>query len=283
MTRGLRPARAIAALALLVSGCLGFGDLTGGTDEDAGVAASDASLGDASAALLDAAKNGEASVLTDSGGPFCEQHKIAVFCADFDESDAAQFGFTGSSVTDGGFLGVDPAIWKSPPGSLHAGNVALLSGMSTVADVQRATGVTAVTNMTVDFDLQADQLASTAAIESLAIVFSSATRSAIQLNLSTTSSDLGEEILQTDGGKMFFPHYLKTPIPTGTWVHLTVSLDFVAHTISASVDGSPSVVDSPLNAGFTLGPLTINVGNAFSPGPTSGASVHFDNLLIDAK
>jgi hypothetical protein len=283
MARGLRPARAIAALGLVVSGCLGFGDLTGGGADDAGsTTTSDASSGsDVFIGDKDAPTSFDAA--TADGAPYCEQHKSSTFCADFDESDAAQFGFTGSILTDGGLLSVDDLVSESPPGSLHAGSGPLNSGDQAFGDVQRTTGLTPTSSVTLDFDVMADTSPpASSPLESLAIIFASSTRSALQLNLTATSAVLGEEIVQVDGGKEFFPHLLANAIP-GSWTHVTISIDSSMRTVTVTVNGAPSLMATSFNAAFTFGPVAINVGNAFAPGPSPGSSVHFDNVLLNIE
>jgi hypothetical protein len=276
-----RRARAITVVALLFPGCLGFGDLMGG-GADGGSAMTDASLGD-----VVIGNDGNLGI-TDGGtgdaSAFCAQHASATFCADFDESDAAQSGFTGSIASGGGFFSVDHVEFRSAPGSLLAGSFALDSGAQSYGDVQRTTAITPTTSATLDFDLFADQLPPlTSTIESLAIVFESPTRSALQLNLNTTNGNVGEEIVQLDGGKSFYPHYLAGAFPTGAWTHVTIALTFSPTREVSVTIGSAAPIVSPINSEFVTGTAQLNVGNAYAPGPSPGSTLHYDNIVFNVN
>ncbi len=280
MLGAARPARAITVFALLFPGCLGFSELMGGGN-DGGSEVTDASTSD-----VIIGNDGHVGV-TDGGtsdsATFCAQHISATFCADFDESDAAQSGFTGSVASGGGFFSLDHVEFRSPPGSLFAGSFALEAGTQSFGDVARTTTITPTTSATLDLDLFADQLPpATAPIEALAIVFESPTRSALQLNLSTTNGNVGEEIVQLDGGKSFYPHNLADAFPTGAWTHVTIALSFSTRQVTVTI-GTAAPIVATINSDFVTGIAQLNVGNAYAPGPSPGSALHYDNVVLNVN
>jgi hypothetical protein len=276
----------MALLACARAACL-FPALDGLTGEDASIDASvdatsvdggDASTSDAKSdgALGDAKADGDAG-----GGTFCATQD-ATFCADFDESSDVTSGFSSLYLTDGGVVGLDDATASSPPDSLLAGNLVLGSGGSSHACVVTNTTVTPTTSLVLDMDMRVDQLASQGTyIEAFAIVFESATQSSIQFNLKSASAEVGEEMDALDGGKTYISHPFPGPMAMDVWTHVNITLAVQApRTITVTV-GTTVVVDhSTMNAAFVFGPTDLYAGNAYAPGPSDGARVHYDNLVL---
>lgn len=262
-----------------------------GDGEDA--SAIDATTSDAvSENVPDAPSNGDAiasEAAPPDGGleattPFCAQHESALFCADFDESADAAAGFSNTYFSDGGVVMLSTSEFSTPPASLLAGNTTLASGQSTHAAEVRKTGVTPTKSLTLDLDFRVDALATQGSyVEAFAIVANGTPRSSIQLNVKSASTEVGEELVYADGGTTYTPHYFPAPLALGTWAHLTIALDFVGRTITVSVDGTIVVDHVTLVAGFTTGSVDLYVGNAYSPGPSSGASILYDDVLVVAN
>jgi len=284
---------AVGAAWLVASGCLLFpdpGDLGGGQDATAPDAPSDVALdvapdapanGDAAPPDADAAPSDGGSEATT---PFCAQHPTATFCADFDESSDAAAGFTNTYLSDGGIVGLSTSELATPPASLLAGNAALTSGQSCHGAEVRKTGVTPTKSLTLDMDFRVDALATQGSyVEAFAIVDNASTRSSVQLNIKSGSTEVGEELVYPDGGTNYIPHYLPAPLAMGKWLHVTIALDFQARTLTTTVDGTVVVDHVTISKDFAAGSVDLYVGNAYSPGPSSGASILYDDVLLVAN
>jgi len=281
---------ALLAATWSVSACVLFPSL----DDLGGDAGADASPADAVAepapdaapeasavdAALDAPPDADAAPT-----PFCTEHATATFCADFDESPDAGAGFTSIYLTDGGVVSLDTGNFSSSPASLLAGSATLASGASAHAAVVEHTGATPATSVTLDYALYVDHLPSQGSyVESLALVFESATQSSIQFNVKTASAEVGEELDAADGGKRYVGHALASPLATGTWMHVTLALAMTApRTITASLDGNVVLDHVAMDAAFTAGPVDLYLGNAYSPGPSDGASLHYDDVVLSVE
>jgi hypothetical protein len=263
-----------------IASCLfpNVGDLTG---QDGAAEASSTDAGDAGAA--DATSDAKSTDATTdaSSARFCTTQDAA-FCADFDESADVMTGFTSVYLTDGGLVAVDDAASSSPPSSLLSGNFVLASSDSSHGCVVAKTSITPSSSLVLDMDLRIDELASQGTyIEAFAIVLESATQSAIQLNLAAASTAIGEEIDTLDAGKLFIPHTFAAPIAMSTWSHLNVTLVLEApRTITVTVDTTIVVDHAPMNSAFVVGPTDVYAGNAYSPGPSDGARIHYDNIVL---
>ena len=284
---------AVGAALLVASGCLLFpdpSDLGGGSDATAPDAPNDVTLdvapdaptnGDGAPADADAAPTDGGSEATT---PFCSQHPTATFCADFDESSDAAAGFTNTYLSDGGIVALSTSELVTPPASLLAGNGTLTSGQSCHAAEVRKTGVTPTKSLTLDMDFRVDALATQGSyVEAFAIVHNASTRSSIQLNIKSASAEIGEEMVYPDGGTLYLPHNLPAPFTLGKWVHVTIALDFQARTLTASVGGTVVVDHVTISKDFTAGSVDLYVGNAYAPGPSSGASILYDDVLLVAN
>lgn len=283
--------RVVIVGGLVLSGCL-FPSLDelGGVDAQAvdGSVAPDAPSesdaqtapdADAAAADTDAAPQDAAP---DAPSSFCAQHASAVFCADFDESADAAAGFTNAYLTDGGVLSLDTAEYVTAPAALLAGSTALASGASAHGAEVRYTNFAPTTSLTLDVDVRVDALATQGSyVEAFALVFDSGAKSSLQLNLKSASSEVGEELDPGDGGaKTYVGHAFPAKLPMGAWSHVTVALSFAARTLTVTVDAVVVVDHVTLAPGFATGNLDVYAGNAYSPGPSSGASIVDDDVLV---
>ncbi len=252
-------------------------------------------LGGSDASLVDAAiENVVASDAGDAGGdasidaqldagPFCAQHPSATFCADFDESADAAAGFTSTYLTSGGVVALDTTTSATAPASLLAGNSVLDASSSSHGAEVRSTGVTPQNGVTLDLDLRIDKLASEGTyVEALAIVINGAVRSSIQLNLKAAASEVGEEIVGLDGGKTYVPHGFASALATSQWMHVTIAVVFQpSRTLTVTVGQNVVVDHVPLNAAFSAsGAVDLYLGNAYAPGPSDGAAIHYDDALL---
>jgi hypothetical protein len=280
----------VLALSCGVSACL-FPSLDALTDGDAQAvdASTEASSGDASSDATSSDANASDAPLGDStlgdadAGPFCAQHPTATFCADFDESADAATGFTSTYLTSGGVVSLDTSASASPPASLLAGDTTLTNGASAHGALVKSTGATPSIGITFDFDLRVDKLATQGSyIEALAIVINAATKSSIQLNLKAASSEVGEEVVGLDGGQTYTGHLFPAPVALNKWMHVTIALAFGApRSVTVTVDTSVVVDHAPLSAAFsTAGPVELYLGNAYAPGPSDGATIHYDDAVL---
>jgi hypothetical protein len=273
-------------LTAFASGCLLFpslDDLSGGSDASVGDVAPDVPTnGDASTDVKIVDAKPEADVQAEAG-PFCAQHSGATFCADFDEIADAAAGFTNTYLTTDGIVSRDTTAFASAPASLLAGAGPLDAAASSHAAEVRSTGVTPQNGFTFDMDFHIDKLDTTnnTYIESLALVVNASVKSSIQLNLKSTSSDVGEEIVGLDGGKTYVGHVFTT-LATNTWVHVQIAVVFKpSRTLTLVVDGITVVDHVTLNAGFSgAGSVDLYLGNAYAPGPSTGASIHYDDAVL---
>ena len=283
---GMRAGRvATIVVSALAAACLlpALDGLMGadGRDGGAGDAAADASSADASADSLPGNDASDAATLDASDASFCATHD-ATFCADFDESSDAGTGFSSIYLNDGGTVERDLTSFASAPASLAAGNAPLATGVTAHGAVVRNTGVTATNGVTVEVDIRIEKLASQGTVlEALAIVFGAATKCSLQLNLKASASELGAEIFGVDGGKTYVPYAFPAPLATGTWLHLTFAVAFSpSRTITVSVGKTVVINAAPMNAAFASGAVDLFLGNAYSPGPSDGALVRYDNALL---
>lgn len=273
------------ALIVFASGCLfpSLDDLTGGADASGvDVVAENPVAPDASDVKQPPA---DAAIDADGeAGPFCALHPSATFCADFDESADAAAGFTNTYLTSGGVVSRDTTIYASSPASLLAGNGTLDASSSSHGAEVRNTNATAQNGTTLDFDLRIDKLATQGSyIEALALVFNAAPKSSIQLNLKAAASEVGEEIDPGDGGaKSYYGHTFASVLGVGKWMHVTIALVFQpTRTLTVTVDQTAVVDHAPLNAAFSgAGAVDLYLGNAYAPGPSDGAAIHYDDAVL---
>ena len=281
--------RVVIVGGLVLGGCL-FPSLDelGGADAQAVDGAVDSfapdapSEGDAQAepdADADAAPQDSGS---DAPSSFCAQHSSAVFCADFDESADAAAGFTTTYLTDGGVVSRDTTEYVTAPAALLAGNAVLASGASAHGAEVAYTNFTPLSSLTLDVDVRVDALATQGSyVEAFALVFDSGAKSSLQLNVKSASSEVGEELDPGDGGaKTYVGHAFPAKLPMGAWSHVTIDVSFAARTLTVTVDAVVVVDHVTLAAGFATGKLDVYVGNAYSPGPSSGASIVYDDVLV---
>ena len=266
--------------------CFSFGDLSGGAGDDntSSDSGSDASL------IGDGQSGGDSSIgdavsdSTSDSASFCLSDLDATFCADFDESTDAMAGFSSLYLNDGGVNGLDEEF-SSSPRAFFSGNRVLGSGTSAHAALVRTTGITPTRAIHLAFDIRVDSLDTAGKqIEALAIVNNSSTRSSLQMNLKAASSEVGEEIVALDGGTSYYPHVFSTKVPVGSYVHLDIVMSFNAtsRNVKVTVDGS-TVVQADMNAAFVTGPVDLYLGNAYAPGPSSGATIHYDNVSLTVE
>ncbi len=274
-------------LAVLSAACFGaclFPDLSGlegGGDAIATDALVDAPSADAIGEASDGATTNDADAAKVS---FCSSID-ATFCADFDESPDVAAGFSTIYSSEGGVVALDNTVSASPPASLLTGNTPLGASASAHGAVVRDTGRTPQNSATLDFDLRVDALASQGTvIEALAMVCQSATSSSLQFNLKTASSEVGEEIVGLDGGKTYTQHLFSAKVAMTQWVHVTIALTFkTPRTITVTVDSSIVVDHVAMTAAYVAGPISLFVGNAYSPGPSDGANIHYDNVVLSVN
>ena len=266
-----------------IAACL-FPSVDGLSGQDGAAEASATDAGDAGSndATSDAKSTDATDATTDaSSARFCTTQD-ATFCADFDESADVVTGFTSLFLTDGGLVAVDDAASSSAPNSLLTGNLVLAINDSSHGCVVAKTSITPSSSLVLDMDMRIDTLASQGTyIEAFAIVLESATQSSIQLNLETASTVVGEEIDTLDAGKLFIAHTFPAPITMSTWSHVNITLVLQApRTITVTVDTTVVVDHASMNSAFVVGPTDVYAGNAYSPGPSDGARIHYDNIVL---
>ncbi len=262
-----------------VAACL-FPNVDGLSAADGSAEASSTDAGDAGS--TDATLDAKSTDADASSTRFCTTQDAA-FCADFDESADVMTGFTSLYLTDGGFVAIDDAASSSPPNSLLAGDFVLASNGSSHGCVVANTSITPSSSLVLDMDVRIDALASQGTyIEAFAIVFESATQSSVQLNLMAAASAIGEEIDTLDAGKLYIAHTFSAPITMSTWSHVNMKLVLKApRTITVTVDATVVVDQAPMDSSFVVGPADLYAGNAYAPGPSDGARVHYDNIVLD--
>jgi len=282
--------RALLALVMAcsVAACFSFGDLSGGDDTTS--SSSDAggdSTTDVDGKVIGdgAPKDGASSDSGSTSGPFCVGEVDATFCTDFDEEPDAMTGFSSLYLNDGGIFGFDDEFVSGPRG-FFSGNSALPSGTSAHAALVKHTGVIPSAGITLDFDMRIDSLSTqNTQVESLAIVNLSPTRSSLQLNVKSTATDVGEEVVELDGGVIYNPHYFPQSLPVGTYVHVHIAVDIGVSTRTLTVVVGPdTMIDHVgMNPSFVFGAIDLYLGNAYSPGASDGAKIHFDNVSLKVE
>ena len=288
--------RFVAILGVLVaSGCLfpSIDELGGGDAQDldadfdgptSDVAAESAPTDAPVDVAADAADAAPQDSGTDAPAAFCAQHASALFCADFDESADAAAGFSSTYLTAGGVVALDTSEFATPPAALLAGSTALASGASAHGAEVRSTSFAPTTSVTLDVDVRVDALATQGSyVEAFALVFEGSPRSSVQLNVKSASTEVGEELDSGDGGKSYVGHTFTTQLPMAKWSHVQIALSFAARTLTAIVDSNVVVDHVAISPSFTTGNLDVYVGNAYSPGPSSGTSIVYDDVLVVAN
>lgn len=272
-----------------MAACFSFGDLTGGDATTSGGTDGGGTdvTADDRAAPDDGGGGADTSMENDGATtPFCVSQPDAAFCADFDESTDPSTGFTSLYQNDAGILQYDDTQYASPPASIAAGSGPLSNGDTAHAALVKKTGITATGAVTLDLEIRVDKLATSGSVvEGLALVFNGASRSSIQLNVKKTSAEVGEEVVVGDGGTKYMGHPFPTNLAVGTWTHLRIVVSFASlnRNVTVLVDGTTVVDHVALSAAFTNGPLDLYLGNAYSPAPSDGSSIHYDSVALFAR
>lgn len=285
--RSIAPPLAVAGLAVL-AGCLwpstdGLSTPDGADAGDASVDGCvdclDASTPDVAAdALSDASDAGDAAALG-----FCDGlSPKPVFCEDFDSNAVFSAQFTNVHVTAKGKLGADTAAFTSPPRSL----LAQLQQAGTNADFAFLTRVFtgAPTDLDYSLDVRIDALVAGESSVLAGLVVGEGTPAEHAMAMVASDGDLFfEESYPTDAARVFNDTLiLGAALPKGVWVRVRMHLSIATHMAEAFLDGK-------LAKTFALHPAwapalpQIDLGYTYVAKQTSPWSVHFDNVVYDAK
>jgi hypothetical protein len=281
----------LSAMSFVLWDCTSLAGLSNGTP-DAGY---DGAVTDAVAEhpvaldgpALDGGSDATDAPTADAGSDsatWCTGQGTHTFCADFDEG-ALLTNWTGPYVTDGGSIGLDPTAYTSAPNSFRATSAALPDGGQAHAALVRDFTETPLA-VHLAFDLRVDALSTTGAeTEAAALVFlvpSGEQPYSMQLNLVESKTELGEQI-PVDGGFTYIGHALSMSPPIGQWVRVTIDCLLAApnRTVTVSLGGSVVLDHQPLDSRYIAGRAEFLIGDLYTPGPSSGTTVHYDNVIFD--
>jgi hypothetical protein len=221
-------------------------------------------------AAADAASEGAPPPTSCDAGTFCQCHRQALFCADFD--DALPSGFESRQAGGPGItLELDPREHVSAPSSL-------LSVLGTGASLPAADYLTryfkvVVTAATLDLDLRAESFATGQDLP-VEIVLDSA-RHGIGLRLRPTSAEVQET------GASPTVTALDGPVPRDRWVHLTLRLVFApSPRLRIEADGA-LVHDKPLASSSVGADIGLRIGCIYGDSP--GFRHNIDNVVLEVK
>jgi hypothetical protein len=205
-----------------------------------------------------------------------------VLCEDFDEGSPFNAQF--STIVEGasGHIGADSTYAKTAPDSLFA-NVD--QGMSAAyAYLRRAFGGTS-SRIEYAFDVLLVQTASGQVVVTAAVLADEGLATQHQVALVLGSKREVEQSFAGSGGNTVF---VDTPLATwpslGQWSHVDMVVSLATRTVSVTVDGASALTDAPLDPSWpTAGPLTINLGIAYTSGTTGPWSIRFDDVVANPQ
>ena len=277
----------MAALAAL-AGCLLPSTDGLSSAEDAG--------GDASVdGCIDCFDSGKPDVALDTGSdvgtdvtdaatlPFCAGlSPKPSFCEDFDSNGAFSAQFTNVHVTTKANLAADTSAFTSSPRSLlaqlpQAGNSADFAFLTRVF-----TG--APTELDYAFDVRIDALATGVSSVIAGLVLGEGTPAEHAMAVVAIDGDLFfEESYPTDAARVFIDTLVQAAaLPKGTWVRLGMHLSLATHIAKAFLDGNLAKAFS-MHPSWSAALPQIDLGYTYVAKQTSAWSVHFDNVVYDAK
>ncbi len=251
-------------------GLVGGSALIDDAGSDAGDAAADTGLVDASRPDADAGADVDAAPLA-----YCLAHPGHTLCLDFDESTAVP---AGASSFDPMLLYVDSTDSVSP---LHSLLTTYPAGQSQQKLMLTLSG-TGKLSFSLDMKLAASDLTIG---QIIAFDIDLPDGPGVQdhsFYIETYDGNfrIGESVGPTDGGPT---SYTATPlfdvVPNGAWSHLDVTVDGSTRAITLSIDGTPHTV-AAAQAGFAAGTVYVNLGGYGNRLP-NGATSAIDNLIVD--
>jgi hypothetical protein len=264
---------ACAAAILAVPSCLlpSFSGFTGPRTADGGASPADggASPGD---------------------GGFCAKLSPApAFCADFDEGNPVDFGWTepDSNIGDAGFHGVDFGDAVSPTGSRLVKNPGGSGRL--VNSLLRDFPTSAGTWAHAAYDLRLEQLDPSENVLLSGLIFgpgpSDSEHYYVELIASQDRATLQEEVAPADGGPRQFPQTaLARGLPVGNWIHVEMIVDFAAQANTILVNGATALDRAPMAPSHRTGLAGLEVGlSYFMVGTAGPATARFDNVVVELR
>jgi hypothetical protein len=270
----------------LVAATLAAGAVAAGCSEETfATVVSDASVADATsdASIADAGANVDA-------GPFCEGLTPAPsFCADFDDGEPAEFGWSMSNVkpTGSGSLTADTLESRSPPASLEVRNETT-SGVSVQTFLSRTVvAPLSVKGATLDYDVFLEDITQASDVKLSVLVFDEPSVPgdyAVFFTVKPTGSVL-EECMPplADGGPTpyFVTSGVRNVLPK-KWVHVAMAFDFTKPqpTVKVDLDGHPAIEERALAAGYLRQLTFLQVGIVYADLVKGPLSFRLDNVVL---
>jgi hypothetical protein len=91
---------------------------------------------------------------------------------------------------------------------------------------------------------------------------------------------LQEDFIGPDGGQLYPWHQFAVLPQLGTWTHVELTLDLVARTCSATLNGTPVLSASPIDPSWAAGTPSVTIGISFASQSAPWA-VRYDNVIVD--
>lgn len=204
-------------------------------------------------------------------------------CEDFDTTTAFSSQFTNVHQSTNGTIGNDTTIVKTAPRSLLSSIPAEGSKLGDDAYMTRLFTGTA-TKATYTFDFRVDSLpAGGKSGIFAAIIFDDGQPDyhAAAIYLTDTYTSIEESFFAADGGEVYQDHTLSISVPIGKWTHVSFSVDATARTCSATIDGQPALVNSPLDATWKAGTAAMDLGLSYVGSETTAWQARYDDVVFD--
>jgi hypothetical protein len=285
MRRGMIAAGVLASWAIVSSGCLDFGDLSGGgasdasdTDVEKSVNADASSISDGSTTILDGGQDAT---------PFCDQLRSGlVFCDEFSNADASTGWSGGTAVDFESRLDVEDVEFVSAPSALYisADYQGLETGTATLNQLwSGASGTT----INFEFQLFIDQIGAT---DDIMFRLTFADDRGVDFTCvggGSTSATcvVAEEYADDSGSPESSDLALTLPIALKTWTHVHASIDLSTNKIVFGVDGTtPQTVTFPSRLSTASVVRSLDFGSSvqfeFNSSPDTW-NTYLDDLLVN--
>lgn len=233
------------------------------------------------AAIADVTDAAPPEGATDAGNAgFCASSGAHALCEDFDE-DAGLSGQFITNVTANATLALDTTASTSAPNSLVTSTPAT-NKTGDHSYIEHAFTGTAST-ITYSFDVRFDAMNATGSCVFGAIIVDDGQPDWHIVSVYTTSgySALEQVFARPDGGTAYLDIPFTAPLTAGKWSRLSITLDLVKQTVSATADGKSVVVPTLLDTSWKPGPPTIDLGFTYVASETQAWQARYDDVVFD--
>jgi len=205
-----------------------------------------------------------------------------VLCEDFDSGGLFNAQFTTTHVSSKASLAVDTASFSSAPRSLFAQLPVSVTNSDFAYMTRIFTG--APTELDYAVDVRVDALDAGRSSVLADLVVGQGTPAEHMMAMVVIDGDFYlEESYPVDAGRVFHDTLIQSnALPKGTWVRAGMHVSIATHQAKAYVGGQ-LVKTFAIDAAWTAALPQIDLGYFFVEKQTSAWSIHFDNVVYDAK